>query len=212
VLENRFLRPGDKVVLGETANRVCRFCGKTSPAVTFKPEAHAIPELLGNKSITATYECDACNQFFGSGIENDLGNWSKPLRSFARIRGKSGVPTLKKGGPNPGWRIEYEETGFKVTSYENEPLFEIDEANKKITFELKRDSYTPVAVLKALVKIGLTLMPETEIGNFVHSLAWIQNPDHSLVLPSELLLSIPSNRAPCPMTCSPCSSCAESRR
>jgi hypothetical protein len=58
---------------------------------------------LGNKSVESTYECDACNEIFGKGIENDLGNWSKPMRTLARIRGKSGVPTIKKTGDAPGW-------------------------------------------------------------------------------------------------------------
>ena len=84
-----FVRPGDKVVLGDMQNRICRFCGKQPPEVTFRKVAHAIPELLGNKSIESAYECDTCNQEFGSGIENDLGNWSKPMRTLIRIRGKS---------------------------------------------------------------------------------------------------------------------------
>ena len=92
------VRPTDKVVLGEASSRTCRFCGKSEPEVTFKLEAHAIPEGLGNKSIFSNYECDPCNQAFGRGIENDLGNWSKPMRTFSRIRGKNSVPTLKKGG------------------------------------------------------------------------------------------------------------------
>ena len=174
------LRPGHKVMLGDKQNRVCRFCGKSAPEVTFKKGAHAIPELLGNKSIESFYECDTCNNMFGRGIENDLGNWSKPMRTFARIRGKSGVPTLKKGGDTPGWRIEYDNTsGFDITSYEDDPLYDIDETIKKITFKLKRDPYTPVAVLKAFMKIGLTLLPEAEAGNFPHLMAWVRDPDHS---------------------------------
>lgn len=173
------LRPGTKVMLGDKKNRICRFCGKRPPEVTFRKIAHAIPEALGNKSLESAYECDACNEKFGQGIENDLGNWSKPMRTFARIRGKSGVPTLKKGGDAPGWRIEYEDSGFKVSAYENDPLYEIDEVNKKIAFKLKRDTYTPVAVLKAFMKIGLTLLPEAEIKNFPHLMAWVRDTDHS---------------------------------
>lgn len=173
------LRPGTKVLLGDQENRVCRFCGKRPPEVTFKLEAHAIPELLGNKSISSTYECDACNQAFGAGIENDLGNWSKPMRTFARIRGKSGVPTLKKGSSG-GWRIEYGPSGFNIKMYEDEPIFEINKAEKKITLRLRRDPYTPIAVLKAFVKMGLTLMPAAEITNFGAALAWVKQPDHQL--------------------------------
>jgi hypothetical protein len=173
------VRPGDKIMLGDKQNRVCRFCGKRPPEVTFKKVAHAIPEALGNKSIETAYECDICNEMFGRGIENDLGNWSKPMRTMARIRGKTGVPTIKKGGSAPGWRIEYSNGGFVVTSYEDDPPYDLDEANKIVTFKLKRDPYTPVAVLKAFMKMGLTLMPEAEIGNFKHLMAWLRYADHN---------------------------------
>ncbi|WP_315053396.1 HNH endonuclease [Nitrobacter sp.] len=179
MLGSWLLRPGDKIMLGDKTNRVCRFCGKSPPDAKFRKVAHAIPEALGNKSLESAYECDACNERFGQGIENDLGNWSKPMRTFARIRGKSGVPTLKKGGDEPGWRIEYGDTGFNISSYEDDPLYEIDEANKKITFKLKRDAYTPVAVLKAFMKIGLTLLPDIEIVNFQHLMSWVRDTDHS---------------------------------
>ena len=101
------------------------------------------------------------------------------MRTFARIRGKSGVPTLKKGSDAPGWRIEYGDGGFNITSYEDDPLYEVDEAKKTITFKLKRDAYTPVAVLKAFMKIGLTMLPDKEIENFPHLMAWVRETDHS---------------------------------
>lgn len=177
VLESWLLTPGNKVMLGDRANRRCRFCGKGRPEVTFKKVAHAIPEALGNKSIESAYECDPCNEKFGSGIENDLGNWSKPMRTLARIRGKSGVPTLKKGS-NGGWRIEHGPKGFEISSYEDDPIYSVDEAAQKVTFTLKRDPYVPVAVLKAFVKIGLTLLPDSEVANFPHAMNWVQSLDH----------------------------------
>lgn len=173
-----FVRPGVKVILGDTVNRACRFCGNRPPDVTFKKVAHAIPELLGNKSIECAYECDACNDLFGRGIENDLGNWSKPNRTLIRIRGKRGVPTLKKGGDSPGWRIEYDQNILNISSYEDDPIYEVDDEHKVITFRLRRDPYTPVAVLKAFMKIGLTLLPEHEVRNFQGLLTWVRETDH----------------------------------
>lgn len=178
-MEPLFLRPGEKIELGDARDRVCRFCGQCEPETTFRLKAHAIPEALGNKSIFTNYECDQCNQAFGKGIENDLGNWSKPSRTFARISGKNGVPTLKKSGPGPAWRIEYGQTGFVIEHYERDPVFVVDDDKKQIRFELTRDPYTPVAVLKAFVKIGLTLLPAEELTNFTEALAWIREPDHT---------------------------------
>lgn len=179
ILGQWFLRPDEKIVLGDKANRVCRFCGKKPPEVTFKKIAHAIPELLGNKSMESAYECDDCNEEFGKGIENDLGNWSKPMRTLIRIRGKSGVPTLKKGGDKPGWRIEYNQSRLNIAAFEDDPIYEVDEEKKQITFKLRRDAYTPVAVLKAFQKIGLTLLPDEEVKNFVGLIAWVRTTDHS---------------------------------
>lgn len=170
---------GKNVMLGNKENRVCRFCGGKPPAAKFRRVAHAIPEQLGNKHLRSYYECDACNEFFGKGIETDLGNWSMPMRTMLRICGSNGVPTMKQRGPTAGWRIEYGKSGFKISSYEANPIHEFDHAAKKLTLKLKRDPYTPVAVLKALMKIGITLMPEDEITNFPDLVSWVREPDHT---------------------------------
>jgi hypothetical protein len=173
------LRPGQKVILGSKDDRRCRFCGQQSPDVTFKLDAHAIPEALGNKSLYTNYECDSCNQMFGHGIENDFGNWSKPMRTLGRIKGKNGVPAIKKGTQG-GWRIEYKRSGFKIAHHRDDsPPFCVDETAKTITFKIRRDPYTPVAVLKALVKMGLSVLPETEMENFREALDWIRCLDHT---------------------------------
>jgi hypothetical protein len=172
------LVPGKKVFLGVRDNRCCRFCGERSPEVTFRQDAHAIPELLGNKSLFTYYECDACNELFGRGIENDLGNWSKPMRTLARIRGKTGVPTIKR--THRGFRIEGVSRGLHVTHGEADPVFEVDKDKREVTFKLPRDPYTPVAILKAFVKIGLALLPAEEIPNFQSALEWIRSEDHSI--------------------------------
>lgn len=185
LLGSWFLKPGEKTMLGDKGNRVCRFCGRKEPEVRFRKDAHAISEMLGNKSIFSAYECDTCNGDFGKGIEQDLGNWSKPMRTMARIRGKSGVPTLKRGG-NTGWRIECDGRNLDIKDYEAEPVHVLDEGNKSVLFNLKRDPYTPVGVLKAFIKMGLTLLPDEEMPNFRHALAWIKDKDHSRKFANDL--------------------------
>ena len=63
------------------------------PAVSFRQEAHAIPEALGNKTLFVSYECDRCNNSFGRGIENDLGKRDTKARSLAN------VAEIFEGGP-----------------------------------------------------------------------------------------------------------------
>ena len=153
-----FLHPGTRLVLATPEQQVCRFCGRDSANTQFRHTAHAIPELLGNKTLFTREECDQCNSFFGSSIENDLENWTKPTRTFARIKGKKGVPTLKD--EKEGWRIEYDETAFTITQYESNPKFRVDASERRVELQLKRDPYTPVAVLKALVRVGVNAIPK----------------------------------------------------
>lgn len=175
-----------KLTLGSAERpRCCRFCGKDESEVTFKDKAHALPAAFGNTGLFSNYECDVCNHLFGEGIENHLGNWSKPMRTLSRIKGRNGVPTIKEQGADKGWRVQYSGTGFHLTEYEDEPFFAIDEDARKLRFELHRDTYIPVSALKGLVKIGLTLIPDAETQHFIETFDWIRDADHSRNFVSE---------------------------
>lgn len=80
------------------------------------------------------------------------------------------MPTLK-GRSELAWRIEYDSGGFHFQDYEINPDFLVDAKNKRIRFELQRDVYKPVGVLKALVKIGLTLIPSDDTCAFSETIA-----------------------------------------
>lgn len=171
-----YLNPIEKIMLSRSDGRhVCRFCDRTEEQVTFLKAAHSIPESMGNKSLFSTYECDECNEAFGNGIENDFGNWSKPMRTMLRIRGKKGVPKIVRDSKG-GWRAEYVDGRLNVQSYEENPIFEIDQENKRVTFRLMRDPYVPMGVLKTFCKIALTLLPEDEVTYYKDAIAWIRSP------------------------------------
>lgn len=160
-------------------NRVCRFCGESKPANSFG-NAHAIPESLGNKTLLTPDECEDCNLSFGEDIETEFGKWSKIDRTFFRIRGKKRVPILAGGRLEDPWRVEYNDsTGFHIKQTEDGPGIDIDEEKKQLRLEFKPDMYRPVAVLKAFVKIGLSLMPVEELSNFSEALAWLRERDHT---------------------------------
>jgi HNH endonuclease len=173
ILENG----GPTVIVGDMATRRCRFCCLGAPQVTFKKQAHAIPEMLGNRTLLSAHECDDCNDEFGRGIENQFGYWSKPSRLFARIKGKSGIPAIKQG-PAGGWRIEPRDVGLELMHGAEDTVMEVDEASKTLTFRMKRDSYVPIAVLKAFVKMGLSLIPDTNVADLRTAFAWIKDADH----------------------------------
>jgi hypothetical protein len=175
------LRPGVKLFLGDKNYRKCRFCGRSTPDTNFRNEAHAIPNCIGNKSLFVYYECDACNQRFGSGCENDFGNWSLPMRMMSRICGKTGIPTVKQG-PNGIWRIDASSTGLTVNIDAEEGFYERDELTKTLTFHLRRAPYRPAMIVQTMVKIALSIMPDNEMANFQCILEWIRPDTPALAL------------------------------
>jgi hypothetical protein len=136
----------------------------------------SIPEALGNKTLFTSYECDSCNQKFGRGIENDLGNWSKPMRTLGLISGKSGIPTLKGKSPKE-WRVEGTQDGLHLKHHSEDVVATVDEVKKTMILSLPRDSYTPRAVFKALTKIGLALVPSGDTPFYAGTFAWIADND-----------------------------------
>ena len=79
----------------DKSKRICRFCSKSYPEVSFKKVAHSISEALGNKKIITNEECDTCNEKFGKGIENDLILFLDFFRIFFGVKGKKGFQNLR---------------------------------------------------------------------------------------------------------------------
>ena len=169
------LRPDSRITLGNKENRVCRFCGRAQSEVPFQIDAHALPESVGNKGLLTYYECDPCNRAFGQGCENDFGNWTLPMRTFARVNGKNGIPSIKQG-PSNAWRVDQHPTGLAINVEETEGFFEDDPIAKTLTFRLKRPGYRPAKVAQAFFKMALSVMPEAELPNFRLLLDWM-NPN-----------------------------------
>lgn len=173
------LQPGKaEKVLGADEDQHCRFCGGYPPKVSFRNDAHAIPVALGNRTLFTAYECDNCNQAFGQGIENDLGNWSKPMRAMSLIPGSSGIPTLKGMFPKE-WRVEGRKRELHLKHHADDAIATVDEVAKTMTLRLPRDTYIPRAVFKAFTKIGLALVPTSDVALFSETFEWIADSDHS---------------------------------
>jgi hypothetical protein len=58
---------------------ICRFCSLSVPAVTFRMKAHAVSELLGNKTIRSMNECDKLQFFLCDGVR-------EPSRTLVAVR------------------------------------------------------------------------------------------------------------------------------
>ena len=170
-----------ELVLGGTsAKQRCRFCNKSVPFVSFKKRAHAVSEMIGNKSLFVDYECDACNQRFGETLENHLGNWSKPLRTVFQIPGKKGVPAIRSRDKTSRISVK---TGILNLDYQEGHLdFYENPITGEIAFTAYRDSYRPLLVLKALTKSALNLIPDDRIELFKETIAWTNDVDGRLAM------------------------------
>lgn len=166
----------------------CRFCGKGKDETSFKNVSHAIPEFLGNHQLILLNECDECNKLFSENLEDHLDKYTKPYRTLAHVKGKNKIPSYKSKNElsriSAGKDVEIEfwqQPGSDMLT---------NETPNSMKFKLEFESYIPVAVYKALVKIALSLIEDQkELEAFKMTIKWILETDHSkhFMLPLEML-------------------------
>jgi len=165
------LKLNRKTYLGRSNEKICRFCGKKQPAATFKNDAHAIPEFIGNKYLLSNQECDKCNDFFSMSLEDNLGKYTNLHRAVSQVHGKKGVPAAKSlSGLS---RFDVDKDGIKLQSRIDDDFTEIDEEKKTFTIRGYRQPYIPRLVYKCFVKMALSLMPDSEVCYFKDTIKWI---------------------------------------
>ena len=177
----------NNIKIGESdkSKRVCRYCNKKSPEVSFKKVAHSISEALGNKKIITNDECDACNEKFGEGIENDLILYLNLYRVFFRIRGKNGIPKLK--GKNFEIEIKNEET-ITIDILSDEEIAVSDCNDFQVRLETT-ENITTQNIYKTLSKYALGVIDRTQIVNFKDTIEWINGKKNIDNLPKIAILT-----------------------
>lgn len=164
---------GQKIILGDKSKRKCRFCGKGKGDVSFKSKAHAIPQLLGNNELFSYYECDPCNKEKFHKLEDHLAKFLGIWRTFSGVRGKNGIPKYKINKSS----ITAMDNGIFVFNCSDDLLFrEKADANELAITAVKRP-YIPLNVFKALVKMALSIMPESEMKFFQETRKWLMSED-----------------------------------
>lgn len=160
----------EKQYLGDKGSKICRFCGRTIPDVRFEDDAHAIPQFLGNNRLFSYHECDVCNHEFGEKIEDDFSKFLGFYRTVSQMPGKNKVPSFK----SKDTRIDVTNKIFLQTSIKGK----IDPVAGEITISEPTDSFTPLGVVKCLVKMALTLMPDSEIEYFEDTIKWVKEKEY----------------------------------
>lgn len=180
----RILKPNHGLLyLGDKNRKICRFCGRKEPDVSFKLIAHAFPESIGNKALATYYECDACNQKFGRTIENQYNIFFGLFHTLMNTNGQK----LKFKTPAPeenyninqlSWESISESEGRSLVfrqAYDNNYSFQINEKTKEVTYTYKIPSYTPISVFMCLVKMAVSVIPQLDLYIVEDTINWMKS-------------------------------------
>jgi hypothetical protein len=173
--------------LGQKGN--CRFCGETD-LTHFRNQSHTFPEGLGNKWIISADECDKCNKKFAQ-YDDALCKSVGPILTIGGTQGK-GNKVRQTGRSRGGHNIRHlTEQGQRRISVQ---LLDIEKGiqppigsafsfgpDQKIAIDtpIPSEKFVPRLAYKALVKMGLALLPLDELPNFSQLISWIQAPTDS---------------------------------
>lgn len=162
---------GKKVGIGAKDN--CRFCGRSSPDTSFKNEAHAIPEFLGNHQLIILSECDYCNKHFSKTLEHDLDKYTAPFRSTGGVTNKSRKTPKHKDRNIKSLHFDRHTNNLAI-SMNSEDAARHDWVNKHATWIIERRPFIPRNVHKALCKIALSVIENPSLlPIFQPTLQWI---------------------------------------
>src|SRR5258708_3564260 len=112
------------------------------PTVTFKSDAHTIPQLTGNRNLVSDFECDSCNSHF-SVYESHLSAFLGLSKTLTTLKGQSGIPKYKS--PDKAFEAWWDsgEEKIKVTldaGFRN-AYWKINKKKKEITFNAIKHTY-----------------------------------------------------------------------
>ena len=161
------------VFLGDKNNQVCRFCGRKKGEVTFKKKAHALSNLIGNNRLFSYYECDECNGNRFSKYESDFSNYMKLFHCLLQIKGKRGIPSYKSR-KDDFTRVDIKDCISVLQKEDETAIAHLDKKNKIIHFKGKR-TYTPINVYKCLLKMALTVMPDSELPEITNAMDFLMD-------------------------------------
>jgi hypothetical protein len=96
------------------------------------------------------------------------------------VKGKKGAPSYKTKEKTARLDINLANNEIHISGDESK-IFMPDENNQNHTFKIHRDSYKPLAVYKALVKMTLSILPNEDLSLLRETIKWVrfnQNSDN----------------------------------
>jgi len=141
---------------------VCRYCKKDATQTSFTDATHLMPELLGANKIYTYDECDACNHLF-SKYESHLSTFIRPFMTLLGIETKRGVPWFQSRSidrdPLTVTSLKHQPDGRRALEVGPDDDLEIDVDNNIMSILFRHPPFIPLHIYKALVKIGMSLLP-----------------------------------------------------
>jgi hypothetical protein len=144
---------------------VCRFCNQTEPAVSFKKDAHMIPDYLGNRHLLSDDECDSCNEKFGKTYEDHFAKYLGISRTINKVRGREGVPTFNSNSLKAKKESFFGIQDSIVISKLNDEsdLLEFNLDTGIATIKSTKQKHIPLWAYKALLKMALSALDKDVI-------------------------------------------------
>lgn len=167
----------DPVYLGEPDK--CRFCDAEDKG-RFKKIAHTFPEALGNKWVFSRDECDECNSRFGS-YDDALAKAVGPLLTIGGTSGKNGV---RQTGRTAAGHLIRRERGKRGRIHIQQTVDDLISAVRldpvkqrfRTDFKVPKETFVPRLAYKALVKMGVALLPTNELHHYRQLIDWLKTP------------------------------------
>lgn len=168
--------------------RTCRFCGKLYQPDKFNMKAHGIPHFTGNNKLFLDYECNSCNSYF-SEFESEMGNFMQADHAISGIKGKKKRPPklIQKGKIN----IESNDDSILIS---NVPSSSFKDFTNRREIGIDRPTYIPEYVYRCLVKIAISIIPESKLGSYQETIEWLRDKNSvSNIIPKMVYNQFPSS-------------------
>jgi hypothetical protein len=151
--------------------KVCRFCKKSYPDVTFNNVPHIVPELFGKNKTSSNFECDKCNSSFQK-FESDTSTMVQHYLTINRIKTKNGIPNFQsiKSNGKRSTTLKGSSNELNINFDTNLSDFEYDYENNTLTINLRTRKFSPFSVYKVFLKMGIALLAESELEENIHYL------------------------------------------
>ncbi|MDD5125825.1 HNH endonuclease [Methylovulum sp.] len=175
-----------KIGEGQKNQRVCRFCQYKAPDVSFKKEAHAISEALGNKKLILNEECDDCNEFFDENVERDFIYYHDLARTMFGVKNKENDIPKMKGNDFHFFKTDEKNLSIAIVNsdknktHSGPPESAVFRTGNKIKLQ---------NIYKALCKFSLSVIDSGFICHFSETIKWIKNKKEASVLPKVAVLN-----------------------